>query len=137
MDYNVDNKTSYKIAINDLRIWLHLGYSEEEKHHPQLISFNIELIFKSPPSSCSTDQLEDTVCYAKIIQYVQDLCQNRKFNLIEYLATEVYRVINDSLGDKKQDIFLINVTICKISPPIANVHGGVSFTYCNSPTNVS
>jgi dihydroneopterin aldolase len=128
-----DKNHYYKLLISDLRIWLRLGYKEEERFYPQLVSFNIELIFKFPPVATTTDKLEDTVCYLEIVQNVKNLCQSKEFCLIEYLAAEIYRDINKTLEDKKHIISQVNVTICKMSPPIADIHGGVSFTYCDAP----
>jgi len=35
--------TSYQLTVNDLRIWLHLGYSDAERVYPQAVSLSIEL----------------------------------------------------------------------------------------------
>jgi len=36
------------LLISDLRLWVHLGYSAEEKYHSQLVSVNIDFTFQSP-----------------------------------------------------------------------------------------
>jgi 7,8-dihydroneopterin aldolase/epimerase/oxygenase len=128
------NKNSLcELFISDLRVWVHLGCSEEEKHNPQLISFNISIIFKSAPLGLTTDRLEDTICYRIIVQQIQKFCENKKFNLIEHLAFAIHKTIEESLGDKKQNINLIEVTVHKVSPPVPDMHGGVCFTYSNPP----
>jgi len=117
-----------KLSILDCRIWIHLGCSEEEKFHPQLVSFDIDLFFKAIPIGASSDNIEDTICYLKLTEIINNFCQNKRFNLIEYLTYDIYKIIVSSI-DQNSLLSLIKVTAKKISPPVPNIHGGVSFTY--------
>ncbi|WP_353273106.1 dihydroneopterin aldolase [Wolbachia endosymbiont (group A) of Portevinia maculata] len=120
------------LLISDLRLWVHLGCSAEEKFHSQLVSVNIDFTFKSPPLGLTTDRLEDTICYLEVVQSIQSLVQSKQFNLIEHLTHDIYRVINNLLVQKKHIISSIRVTTHKVAPPVPGVHGGVLFTYCNT-----
>ncbi len=120
------------ILINDLRIWIHLGCGEAEKENAQLVSFNIELIFKTPPGSLITDNLDDTVCYLKLTQAIQNLCKERRFNLIEHLAHEVSQTLVTLLTGK--NIAELKIAVHKLAPPVPGVHGGVIFTYASKIT---
>ncbi len=120
------------LLISDLRLWVHLGYSAEEKYHSQLVSIDVDFIFKSPPLGLMTDRLEDTVCYLEIVQNIQSLVQSKQFNLIEHLTHDIYRAINNLLVQKKHTISSIRVSTHKAAPPVPNAHGGVFFTYCNA-----
>ena len=115
--------------IADLRIWVHLGCSEQEKYNPQLVSFTLEFNFKSSPKAVASDQLDDTICYFEIAECVKKLCQQKQFNLIEHLTAEVYIAIEKELGAKRNLISHFDVTLSKLHPPIPGVHGGVSFSY--------
>jgi len=119
------------LLISDLRLWVHLGCSAEEKSSPQLVSIDVDFTFKSPPSGITTDQLKDTICYLEVVQNIQSLVQGKQFNLIEHLTHEIYRAINNLLLRKKHIISSVRVTTHKIAPPVPGVHGGVFFTYCN------
>jgi len=119
------------LLISDLRLWVHLGCSAEEKSSPQLVSIDVDFTFKSPPSGLTTDQLKDTICYLEVVQNIQSLVQGKQFNLIEHLTHEIYRAINNLLLRKKRIISSVRVTTHKIAPPVPGVHGGVFFTYCN------
>jgi dihydroneopterin aldolase len=132
---NYFGKKPPKLSIFDLRIWVHLGCSEQEKFHPQLVSFDIDLIFKTIPNAVITDKLEETICYLGIAEKVKSLCKNKYFNLIEHLSYNIYKVINESLNENRLFIELINVTTKKISPPVPGINGGVSFSYSNSPSS--
>ncbi|WP_264337723.1 dihydroneopterin aldolase [Wolbachia endosymbiont (group B) of Dolichovespula media] len=119
------------LLISDLRLWVHLGCSAEEKSSPQLVSIDVDFTFKSPPSGHTTDQLKDTICYLEVVQNIQSLVQGKQFKLIEHLTHEIYRAINNLLLRKKHIISSVRVTTHKITPPVPGVHGGVFFTYCN------
>ena len=121
----------FKLSILDLRIWVHLGCTEQEKFNPQLVSLNIELYFKYLPEGARNDRLGDTVCYAAVVQKVKSFCQNKKFNLIEHLTTEIYKVVEDSLKQNRSVVSFIHVTGHKMSPPVPDIHGGVTFSYCD------
>lgn len=120
------------LLISDLRLWVHLGCSAEEKFHSQLVSVNIDFTFKSPPLGLTTDRLKDTICYLEVVQSIQSLVQSKQFNLIEHLTHDIYRAINNLLVQKKHIISSIRVTTHKVTPPVPGVHGGVLFTYCNA-----
>ena len=95
------------------------------------MSFNIDLNFQVLPVGAMNDNLEDTVCYSKLVQSIKSFCRDKKFNLVEHLATEVYKVVNESLQDHRSLVNSINVTAHKVSPPVPDIHGGVTFTYCD------
>jgi len=120
------------LLISDLRLWVYLGCSAEEKFHSQLVSVNIDFTFKSPPLGLTTDRLEDTICYLEVVQSIQSLVQSKQFNLIEHLTHDIYRAINNLLVQKKHIISSIRVTTHKVAPTVPGVHGGVLFTYCNT-----
>ena len=121
-----DNLTN--ITISDLVLWVHLGCSEEERFHPQSVSFDIIVSFMQPPKATINDDLNDTFCYAKAVQLIKKSLKGRHFNLIEHLAATIHDILSDTI--KKQNLEAsVSVTITKLSPPIPDIHGGVSFTY--------
>ncbi|WCR58519.1 dihydroneopterin aldolase [Wolbachia endosymbiont of Ctenocephalides felis wCfeJ] len=120
------------LLIQDLRLWVHLGCSTEEKFHSQLVSINVDFIFKSPPVGFITDRLEDTVCYLEVVQSIKSLAQSKQFNLIEHFTHDVYITISNLLMQKRHIISSIRVTAHKVAPPVPDVHGGVLFTYSNA-----
>ncbi|MDM8335804.1 dihydroneopterin aldolase [Wolbachia pipientis] len=128
----LDVKPLCELLIRDLRLWVHLGYSAEEKFHPQLMSINVDFTFKSPPLGLTTDRLEDTICYLEVVQNIQSLVQSKQFNLIEHLTYDIYTTVDSLLRQKKHIISSIRVTTHKVAPSIPNVYGGVFFTYCSA-----
>ena len=115
---------------------MHLGCGEEEKHHPQLVSITLEFTFYSPPLGIKTDQLADAICYAGIVECVQHLVQNKRFNLIEHLAGCIHDAICNLVAEDSIPLSLLKVTVCKLAPPVPGIHGGVSFTYSAVPQHL-
>lgn len=99
-----------------------------------MVSFKLDITFSSPPLGTLTDQLDDTVCYSILVQTIQILCQNKRFNLIEHLSYAVYQAIMVLLKASSQKLATLKVTVHKIAPPVPGVHGGVIFTYAGEFT---
>ena len=124
---------SFNLLISDLRCWVHLGCGDEEKFHPQMVKIDLEFFFKYPPKAMLTDDLNDTVCYLKSARSIQDLCSKKRFNLIEHLACDIHNTISGMLGDASSMVSSLKVSVCKASPPVPGVHGGVQAIYCGPP----
>lgn len=120
------SNNSSNLTISDLKLWIHLGCSDQEKYHPQLVSFDILIDFFQNPQAVLSDKLEDSVCYANITNIVKETISNKKYNLIEYLAANTYDEIIKHTGNKE---ISLTVTVKKLSPPVKDIHGYVSFTY--------
>lgn len=67
------------LLISDLRLWVHLGCSAEEKFHSQLVSVNIDFTFKSSPLGLTTDRLGGSSEYS-ISRSKQAIQFNRALN---------------------------------------------------------
>ncbi len=116
-----------RLMISDLRLWAHLGCSQEERHHLQAVSIDIELVFASSPKAIETDKLEDTVCYYKITKAIEAFVASKPFHLIEHMSKGIYDVVYNIV---LQDLLSkIEVKVSKMSPPMAGILGGVSFIY--------
>lgn len=125
--------SNFSLLISDLRIWVHLGCGEEEKIHPQLVAVNIELIFGEMPEAIFSDNIEHAACYLVISNAIQDLCKQRRFNLIEHMSFEIHKVVSGAVTDKARAISLIEVSLHKVSPPVPGLHGGVHAIYSAPP----
>lgn len=109
-----------QIKLNDLCLDVHLGWPEEERRHKQEISVSISLKFLSMPSSCETDDLQGTVCYAELIQGIAAHCEGKTYKLIEHLAYDIYQQI------KSRHAIDCRVSVSK-QPPIKHLRGGAVF----------
>lgn len=79
---------SDSIFIEGLKVNTIIGVHAWEKSQTQPLLFDIEL-FTTIISAAQTDQLADTVDYAKVSQDIIKLAQQETFELIETLAEQV------------------------------------------------
>lgn len=124
---------SSKLIISDLRIWVHLGCGEAERHNPQMVSTNLEFAFTNIPKAVDSDRIEDTFCYLEVTKHIQALLKEKNFHLIEHLAKSIFEVTSEYIKASGQDIDDLTVHLRKISPPAPGIHGGVSFIYSGKP----
>ncbi len=119
-----NHSVNSKLFIADIRLWLKVGCSEEEQLFPTCISIDIEMLFNT--NAVHSDDLKETVCYAKVVKRVSEFCLARSFHLIEYIAGSVHRVVQDMV---EIPVEKITIKVTKLVSPIENIHGGVSFVY--------
>ena len=104
---------------------MHLGTSEQERYHKQCISFDVSISFEKPLAASSTDNIDDAFCYEYAANLIENHVQNKRYNLIEYLAADIHKI----LLNKSHDNVFLSVKVTKFNLPIPSIHGGVSFTY--------
>lgn len=73
------------IKINNLQIDAIHGVLEEEKKNPQPFIFNVE-IHLNYLKAAKTDDLNNTLSYCDVMQFINDFTKGNSFNLIETLA---------------------------------------------------
>ena len=84
-----------KVIVKDLELFCYHGVNPEEKIDGQIFVFDIEAgVDLSKP--CMTDNVDDTVSYAKIIKTVRRVAQSEKNDLIERVAQ---RVVDELFND--------------------------------------
>lgn len=112
------------ITLNGLRLLVRLGCKEEERHIPQYVRFDVKVRFSELPQGCSSDQLEETVCYALLSQKVHEVCDRAEYALIEKLGWEVFRSLKEILPPSCQ----LWIRVLKEKPPIPEpLNNGASF----------
>lgn len=102
-----------KIIVKDLKLFCYHGVNPEEKVDGQNFVFDIEA-FLDLQLPCKTDNVDDTVSYAKIIKTVRRVAQSEKNDLLEYVAQRVV----DELFDEFSKIEKIVLTLKKPEAPI-------------------
>ena len=110
-----------KIIIKDLRIFAYHGVNPEEKENGQ--DFVIDLIAELDLSvPCVTDNVEDTVSYAKIIKTVIAVFTAEKYDLLEKAAA----VVCDAVLKQYKKIRAVEITLKKPEAPIKADFGFVT-----------
>lgn len=102
-----------KIIVKNLKLFCYHGVNPEEKIDGQNFIFDIEAgVDLTLP--CKTDDVDDTVSYAKIIKTVRRIAQSEKNDLIERVAQR----IADEIFDEFSKVQTLIVTVKKPEAPI-------------------
>ena len=102
-----------KILIRDLKIFAFHGVNEEEKIDGQNFVFDIDL-YVNMTKACYSDNVEDTVSYAKVIKTVTRVFTAKKYDLLEKAA----QITADAILDEYSDVSKVTVTLKKPEPPM-------------------
>jgi len=76
------------IFIEELRLKTWIGIYPREKLMPQTIELSLQIGI-STASAGASDDIRDTVDYAKVVDRLQSELQDRHFNLLEKLAEHI------------------------------------------------
>lgn len=112
------------LEIPAARLHVRLGCGEAERAMPQDVDLGVEVRFAARPSACESDELADTVCYAKLVEQARELCAGREFCTVEHLAYAIARRLRGELPADAR----LEVRVTKLHPPVAELSGGVRFT---------
>jgi len=113
-----------KLHIHSLELNVNLGWRSKERSLSQAILLDMDIHFKKPPKACTTDNLQDTMCYAKLIEEIRDKTAVKQYKLIEHLSADIYQLAKKTLPEE----VCLTVRITKY-PNIAGLQKGVSFEY--------
>jgi dihydroneopterin aldolase len=120
----------YTLAFERARLQVRLGCGADERAVPQAVDLGVSIDLPGdPPPSCVTDRLEDTVCYATLIDESRALCASREFHLVEHLAYSLgQRLVRHVPAGAS-----LTISVTKCAPPVEGLAGGVSFRMTMSP----
>lgn len=112
------------LEFRGARLEVRLGCTAFEREAPQAVDLDVEVRFSELPSACTSDKLEDTVCYADLIDAAREACAGREFQLIERLAHDLFGRLR-KLVPPGAELWL---RVTKLHPPVEGLSGGVSFS---------
>jgi dihydroneopterin aldolase len=102
---------SLSIILDGIELRGRCGVSAEERAVGQTLVVDVRLDPR-PLGAGQSDDLDDTVNYSRIVDYVRDVVEGGEFHLLERLAT----FICDGLWEQF-DPLLVEVAVSKIAPP--------------------
>ncbi|MDR0632512.1 MAG: dihydroneopterin aldolase [Holosporaceae bacterium] len=113
-----------QLNISNYETWIILGNDDEEKNAKRSVIIDINIRFSQENNACCSDDIDQTVCYSKLINFIEKKLQGANFNLVEKVSKFLYDEISVYLNDKS---VLKRIKVVKTSPPIKNL-SSVSFT---------
>ena len=78
-----------------------------------------------------TDELSDTVCYAKISEWIRSVCARGEFKLIEKLGYDAFSLIKENIPNDHA----LKLVLTKEHPPVPDLTGGSRFTLSDWATD--
>jgi len=110
-----------KIIINNLHIFAYHGVNPEEKEDGQ--NFYLDIVCAADlRAPGQTDDLNDTVNYAKIVKAVTKVFTENKYDLIERAA----QVVTDAIFEEYEKVEAIKIRLKKPEAPIKADFGYVA-----------
>lgn len=109
-----------KILIRDLKLFAYHGVNEEEKIDGQNFYFDIDL-YVNIVKACHSDDVNDTVSYAKVVKTVRRVFYSEKYNLLEKAA----QITADAILEEYPDVFRVDITLKKPEAPMKADFGWV------------
>lgn len=102
-----------KIIIKGLRLFAYHGVNPEEKEQGQDFILDIELSVNMN-RACSSDDVNDTVSYAKVVKTVRRVFTAQKYDLIERCAD----VTAKAILEEYPAVFAVDLTLKKPQAPV-------------------
>lgn len=102
-----------KITIKNLKVFAYHGVNFEEKENGQNFYIDVDY-FLDIKKACESDEIEDTVSYAKVVKTISAAFTKEKYNLIEKAAQAVANAIFDNFGA----IYKVEITLKKPEAPV-------------------
>lgn len=105
---------SFVLRIDDFRVQSHIGWAEEERLCAQELSVSCEIFWPLEPSACMSDELNETLCYTKVLDAAQEICETVRVRTLEKLLQMLINKISElAVGATK-----ISVSVHKVKPPV-------------------
>lgn len=102
-----------KILIKGLKLFAYHGVNPEEKENGQDFIFDIEL-YVNMNKACHSDNVEDTVSYAKVAKTVRRVFTAQKYDLLERCA----EVTAQAILDEYSEVLRVDLTLKKPQAPV-------------------
>jgi FolB domain-containing protein len=88
-----------QLNIVDYETHFILGNDEHEKRSPRPVILDIGIRFVGDAlPACDSDDLNDTICYSNLLEFLEKNLKNRRFNLLERAAQYVHDVVSEYIG---------------------------------------
>ena len=114
----------YKIKINNMKFFSHIGVLPEEKMIGQ--NLEIDLIITTNFSFSGLDQLNETISYVGFYETVAKIVEESRADLIEKLAFDIIQEIK-----MNEKVKAVEVHIRKMAVPISGIFDSIEVEVVN------
>lgn len=114
----------HSLEVLDLRYWLNLGCTAEERSRQQEVGVSVEFRFHAAPRGVESDHLSGTLCFDVLNSAIERHLAGKEYNLIEKMAGEIYAIAWELARGEAQ----VLVRVHKLKPPVKNLVGGAVYS---------
>lgn len=115
------------LFIRDLSLMCVLGCFPGEQDYAQEVRVSLDITFSELPRACTTDKIEDALCYNTLCEKIRETTNKKKYATIEHLAWEISQSIKLIIPSQHQ----WSLSLKKVNPPIEGLKQGVEFKINN------
>jgi GTP cyclohydrolase I len=90
---NTDLWPTAELQFQTKEFPISLGCFPKEFQETTPVQIQVEVKFLTPPQACTSDRIEDTICYDHLSQLLYACCFKKHFNLIEHCGYEAYSTL--------------------------------------------
>lgn len=112
------NRVSDQVYLEQVIVPMRVGCSEQERNTPQLVRFDVSMVFDCRAAGAS-DKLLDTLDYVKAYRLMEEIAQSQVFLLLERFC-ELYAQALLDLGAEA-----VRIRASKEQCPIPGLNGRV------------
>ena len=102
-----------KVTIKNLKLFAYHGVNPEEKENGQNFFLDVDY-YLDIGKPCKSDDINETVSYAKVVKVIRQAFTKEKFNLIEKAA----QVVADAIFENFESIYRVEITLKKPEAPV-------------------
>ena len=117
------SKMNHTLQILDIPIHMSLGCSLEEQSQQQKVLVSVTFNYKNHTEAEKSDQLKDAICYATVAEYIESICQEKSYHLIEHASYQIYTKLKERYPNTP-----LKLKFHKVNPPHKLLVGGTVYT---------
>lgn len=121
-----------QLTIPELFLFVRLGLGETERLAPQKVSLFLRITFKQPPGACSSDDINETLCYHTLRDEFRALVESKHYKLIEHLGECLLQATIRILEARRLVPAIVHIDLHKLSVPLVDVPHGAIFSMVRS-----
>src|SRR5689334_10706620 len=127
---------AHMLSVNRLQLPAQIGFYTGERAKPQPVEICFRLYFPEAPPSGTNDTAE-FYDYGELCKLLTQFVATREFNLVEFLGSELFRVLRAELDRRGGKAIKLWLRLNKVSAPVPGLTGGASFTKCDLPPDAT
>ncbi len=127
---------AHVVSVSRLQFEMLLGFLPDERQQKQQVEISFRLYFPGE-IDCNRDDEADFFDYGMLSAAIRDYAQQRRFNLIEFAAMQLFQHLRSVVDSKGGEAVKLWLQLNKIQAPVPGLLGGASFVHSDLPPDAT